>query len=90
MKIIYLVPIFIILCISSCSNELDKTTLKKMLRSGNEKEIIDARKYISNNKDTGMVGAMLEDAFDPRITHILLHKGMSMYQIKMGAMKLLL
>jgi hypothetical protein len=87
MKIRYIISVFIGMCILSCSKQKDKSTLKKMLKSGDINHIIEATNYISYNKETSMVGDMLEHTFDPRITHIITHKGMSVYQIKMAAMK---
>lgn len=37
-----------------------------------------------------MVKYLLTNAMDPRIIHDLRHKGMSIYQIKMGAMEQLI
>lgn len=87
MKIRYIISVFIGLCIMGCSKQNDRSTLKKMLKSGEIDQIIEATNYISYHKDTSMVEDMLEHAFDPRITHIITHKGMSVYQIKMAAMK---
>ena len=57
-----------------------------MLKSSDIEEIIKATSYISDNRDTNMVGELLAHTFDPRITHLVTHKGMSVYQIKMAAM----
>lgn len=58
-----------------------------MLQSDNATQIIEAITYISNHKDTSMVEEMLRKSFDPRATHLLKYQGMSVYQIKMGAME---
>lgn len=58
-----------------------------MLKSSDIGKIIKATSYISDNRDTSMVGEMLAHTFDQRITHLVINKGMSVYQIKMAAMQ---
>ncbi len=50
-------------------------------------EVIEAINYIADHHQTHMVKYLLADAMDPRITHDLRYKGMSIYKIKMGAME---
>lgn len=87
MKITYTFPVFIVVCILGCSKQKDNLTLKKMLKSNDKAQIIEATEHIAYNKDTSMIGDLLEQSFDPRITHVITHKGMSVYQVKMGAME---
>lgn len=58
-----------------------------MLNSDKKIEVIKAINYIADHHQTHMVKYLLADAMDPRITHDLRYKGMSIYKIKMGAMK---
>ncbi len=58
-----------------------------MLNSKKKIEVIKAIEYIADHHQTNMVKYLLTNAMDPRITHNLRYKGMSIYKIKMGAMK---
>lgn len=87
MKIKQILLISIVLCSLGCFKQIDKPTLKKMLQSEDKLQIIEATDYIKRTRDTSMVNDMLKQSFDPRVTHLLKYKGMSIYQIKMGAMK---
>lgn len=58
-----------------------------MLDSDKKIEVIKAINYIADHHQTHMVKYLLTDAMDPRIIHDLRYKGMSIYQIKMGAME---
>ena len=42
---------------------------------------------IGETRDSTLVEYLFEDADNPRISHLLNFKGMSLYQQKMGAMK---
>lgn len=70
-----------------CSCTTDEKTLIKMLNSDKKIEVIKAINYIADHHKTHMVKYLLTDAMDPRIIHDLRYKGMSIYQIKMGAME---
>lgn len=70
-----------------CSCATDEKTLIKMLDSQDKLQIIEATNYIADYHKTHMVKYLLTNAMDPRIIHDLRHKGMSIYQIKMGAME---
>ena len=58
-----------------------------MIQSQNIDSIILATEEIRKARDTSMISALLYRADDPRITHQLVHKGKSVYQIKMEALK---
>lgn len=58
-----------------------------MTKSNNVGSIIEATLVIQKEKDTSMIDAILYKADDPRITHYQSRKGMSVYQIKMFALK---
>jgi len=58
-----------------------------MMKSNNVDSIIKAVMEIQEVNDTSMIDALLYKPNDPRITHNLLYKGMSVYQIKMTALK---
>lgn len=49
--------------------------------------IIEAILEIQEANDTSMLDAMLYKADDPRITHNVFHKGKSVYEVKMLALK---
>lgn len=84
-KLCLVICLFII---TSCKNSQDtKEHLILMLRSGNKDSIINAASIISEIKDTSMISYLLENAADPRISHRLNYKGMSVYQIKMNTIK---
>lgn len=87
MKIIHILLICILIYGSGCTKTVDRPTLQRMLKSDDKSQIIEAINYISNNKDTLMIKDLLKNSFDPRITHLIKYKGMSIYQLKMGAMK---
>lgn len=87
MKIVFAVSMFTGLFLLGCSKNYDRSTLKRMLKSSDVEQIIEATNYISDNRDTSMVEDILAHTFDPRITHLSTYKGMSVYQIKMGVMK---
>ena len=57
------------------------------MKSNNVDSIIQATIEIQKAKDTSMIDAILYGADDPRITHHAMHKGMSVYQIKMNSLK---
>ena len=82
--------IFFCLIILSCNQNIDKGRKEKlwiMMKSNNANSIIKAVLEIQNAKDTSMIDAVLYKPDDPRITHTLFHKGMSVYQIKMLALE---
>lgn len=86
MKIVSILLIFIFF---SCNNltEKRKSVLWKMSQSNNVDSIIDATIEIQKAEDTSMLGALLYNANDPRISHKPFQKGMSVYQIKMNALR---
>ena len=78
------------LIILSCTQKLDKNRKEQlwiMMKSNNVNSIVKAVMEIKEAKDTSMIDAILYKPNDPRITHNLLHTGMSVYQIKMTALK---
>lgn len=82
--------ILILLIIQSCSAlKNDKEKIWIMMKSDNIDSIIDATIAIEKVKDTSMFEAILYNPYDPRITHRLNYKGMSVYQIKMEALQYL-
>jgi len=87
MKLNYILLACIIFFTLSCTKRVNRSMLKKMLKSNDISQIIEAVNYIADTRDTSMVKDMLENSFDPRITHFAKHKGMSIYQLKMGAMR---
>jgi|GEM_PF-3350922 hypothetical protein len=66
-----------------------KNDLWVMVKSNNVDSIIDATIEIQEAKDTSMFSAILYKPDDPRITNNLKYKGLSVYQIKMQALKLM-
>jgi hypothetical protein len=82
---IYLLTV--LLFILSCSPDIDDAVLIKMLKGDNKEQFIEAIMYIEDNHKIDMVQYLLYDAMDPRVTHDIRFKGMSIYQIKMHALK---
>lgn len=58
-----------------------------MVESDNVDKIVEATIEIQKARDTSMIDAILYKPEDPRITHRAFQKGMSVYQIKMTALK---
>lgn len=82
--------IFFLLVIFSCNQHLGnkrKKELWSMIQSNNVDRIIEATIEIQKAKDTSMIDAILYKPEDHRITHRAFQKGMSVYQIKMTALK---
>lgn len=77
----------VIFILSSCNKVIEEKKLVEMFNSGDKKQIILATNYVSSHKEVRMVKYLLADAMDPRIVHDIRYKGMSIYQIKMGAMQ---
>lgn len=82
----YVFTIIINLFLLSCNGKISdsrKAELWIMIKSDNPDSIINATLEINKSRDTSMVGALLYNPYDPRITHRLGLKGKSVYQIKM-------
>jgi len=82
--------IFILLpCFYACNTnhsvKMQRDELWSMIRSGNQNEIIIAIDEIHKRKDTVLLDAILFNADDARISHLLNFFGKSIYQIKMEA-----
>lgn len=71
----------------SCTRIIDEQTLIEMFGSKDKKQVLLAIDYVSDHQQVHMVKYLLSDALDPRIVHDIGYKGMSIYQIKMGAMQ---
>lgn len=84
MKYKLFIGIFILI---SCSRGIEERTLIEMFNSKDKKQLLTAIEYVSDHHQVHMVKYLLSDALDPRIVHDVRYKGMSIYQIKMGAMQ---
>jgi hypothetical protein len=87
MKLIYF---FCIVMFFSCSYPTDDKRREiqwKMMRSNNIDEIMEATLQIQRAQDTAMLDAIFYRCDDPRVTHNINRKGMSVYQVKMNALK---
>ncbi|GGH33027.1 hypothetical protein FAZ19_23560 [Sphingobacterium alkalisoli] len=82
--------LFLFVSIFSCGRHLDDATLSKMLEGEDKQQIIEATRYVVDHKKVELVGALLKNGLDPRITHDLRYKGMTIYQIKMHAVQKLM
>lgn len=82
--------LFLFFSIISCGKHIDDATLSKMLEGDDKQQIIAATRYVLDHKKVEMVRNLLENGLDPRITHDLRYKGMTIYQIKMNAIERLL
>ena len=58
-----------------------------MMKSNNVDCIVTATVEIQKGKNTSMLNAIFYNPDDPRITQLAFQKGMSVYQIKMTALK---
>lgn len=86
----YFYSLIFCLLIYSCNNSLsDKRRLElwSMIRSNNADSIVIATIEIQKANDSSMLDAILYKPNDPRITQLPFQKGMSVYQIKMTALK---
>src|SRR5687768_1873919 len=85
MKYIFIILVFGLV---ACKDQAERNKeLWSMLKSDNLSKIESAVKEIRNNRDTTMVGALLYNAEDPRMLLSWSHKGKTLYQIKMEALR---
>ena len=84
MKYILFIGIFVLI---SCSRVIEEKNLITMFNSKDKEQLLTAIDYVSEHHQVHMVKYLLSDALDPRIVHDMRYKGMSIYQIKMGAMQ---
>lgn len=75
------------LILISCGRVIDEKRLIEMFNSKDKMQLVTAINYVSDHHEVHMVKYLLSDALDPRIVHDLRYKGMSIYQLKMGAME---
>ena len=85
-KYLYFLAFYFTL-LSCHQNRMSREELWSMVKSKNVDSIVIATIEIQKLKDTTMISALLYKAEDPRITHRRLQKGMSVYQIKMNALR---
>ncbi|WP_316817154.1 hypothetical protein [Pedobacter nyackensis] len=71
----------------SCTRVIEEKKLVEMFNSKDKRQLLTAIDYVSDHHQVHMVKCLLSDALDPRIVHDVRYKGMSIYQIKMGAMQ---
>jgi hypothetical protein len=71
----------------SAGNHCDSVRVDTLLRSENPGHLIEAFYLIGECRDTSRLASIFQDAMDPRITHFLHFKGISVYQSKMVALK---
>lgn len=84
MKYVLFIVFFLLL---SCTRVISEKKLIEMFNSKDKRQLLTAIEYVSEHHQVHMAKYVLIDALDPRIVHDLRHKGMSIYQIKMGAMQ---
>lgn len=90
MKRLFIYVSFLFLVFFSCTHRLSEKRKKALwaeIRGDNVDRIIEATLEIQEANDTSMFDAILYKADDPRITHNIFHKGKSVYQVKMLALK---
>ena len=83
---------FLCLLLYSCHTLSEKRNKEiwSMIKSNNVDSIVNGTIEIQKAKNTTMLEAILYKPNDPRITHLAFQKGMSVYQIKMTALKVLI
>lgn len=87
-KLIFSFILLIQLIFTSCTKErvsrIDE--YRKALLSNDANQICEASYYLGEAKDTASVPLLLNHLCDPRISHLLRFKGMSVYYCKTGAL----
>lgn len=76
-----------LLVLYGCNNVNHKKDIDELLRSKNIADIIEANYLIGESKDTSFVKLLFDNIEDPRITHDVRFKGISVYQSKIIALK---
>ena len=71
----------------STGKRCDSARIDTLLRSNEQGQLIQAFFLIGECRDTSRLASIFQDAMDPRITHFLHFKGISVYQSKMVALK---
>ncbi len=78
-----------LLLLLSCHQHLSKERkeIMRLISSNTAIEIVEGYYWVGETKDTFFVKDIFIEPADPRISHHLNFKGMSVYQAKMGAMR---
>lgn len=84
-KIVSMILVIIILC--SFQMKFSNREIIELLKSDNRDSLVMALSQEYGSKDSALVKYIMRNPTDPRITHEAFHKGMSIYQMKMNAMK---
>jgi len=78
--------IFCILLFVSCE-DYSNQEINQLLRSDDPEKIIKALYLIGEKRDTTFLQEIIDNPYDPRVSHDLRFKGISVYQSKMIALK---
>lgn len=79
---VLLIVLFILI---SCKESND--SIKKKMESDSKLEVVEGNYLAGKYRKTELVYLLLENPYDPRITHHYRFNGMSIYQSKMTALK---
>lgn len=71
----------------STGNRCDSVRVDSLLSSDDPGHLIEAFYLIGECRDTSRLAIVFQDATDPRVTHRLHFKGISVYQSKMAALR---
>ena len=82
----FMKPLIFALCLFSCNN-YNRDEIKKMLKSDDKNQQMEAIYLIGENRDSIFIDELLQMAYDPRVTHKMEFLGMSIHQSCMTALK---
>jgi hypothetical protein len=75
--------------IASCDNKngYNRNEIEKLIKSDDPSDLVNGYFQIGEHQDTTFLLQLTKDMYDPRVTHEVKFKGMSVYQSKMIALK---
>ena len=82
LKMLLLFAFFLFSC-----NNYNRDEIKKMLKSGDKNQQMEAVYLIGKNRDSVFINEIFQMAYDPRVTHKMQFLGMSIHQSCMNALK---
>lgn len=85
--IINTILIIALIPIKSCDHIYDRAYIIELLNSKDIADNMEAYFLIGETKDVSFINEVVKYPYNPRITHHLCYKGMSVYQTKMGALR---
>ncbi|WP_157494189.1 hypothetical protein [Fulvivirga imtechensis] len=77
--------LIIVMTLISCESDKDK--IRRLISSDNKDEVVKGYYLIGEQRDRTFITDVFTNPYDPRISHHIKFKGISVYQSKMIAMK---